>query len=186
VVVAAGVALMVAIVALALTLENSSYSHGGAVPFSFSYRDLYRVAPDGGGFVKVQSHSPDGALKYSFAVDPVRVPRYSGELLAALPMFASGYIRTIAGRYQDFALRGEGKARVNVNLTGYEVLYTAEVDGTKVLGRDVLLFPARSGAREGVDIVMLTATTATKQIVYPQEVATTGVLLRPLKSFAFG
>jgi hypothetical protein len=186
VVAAMGVGLLVAIVAFALTLENARYSHGGTVPFSFSYRGLYRVAPDRGGFVKVQSHSSDGAVKYSFAVDPLRLPRYSGELLGELPVFASGYIATLARRYRDFVLRGEGKARVNVNLTGYQVLYTATVDGGGVYGRDVLLVPARSGAREGVSVVMLTSTSATKQIASPQEVATTGVLLRPLKTFAFG
>ena len=98
----------------------------------------------------------------------------------------SGYIATLAKRYRRFVLRGEGKARVNVNLTGYQVLYTAEVDGHEFYGRDVLLVPARRGEREGVDVVMLTSTTRDKQIVSPQEVATTGVLLRPLKTFAFG
>ncbi len=186
VVVAGGVGLLAAVVALALTLENAHYSHGGPVPFGFSYRGLYRVTPDPGGFVKVQSHDSDGAVKYSFAVDPLRLPRYSGELLGELPVFASSYIATLARRDRDFVLRGEGKARVNVNLTGYQVLYTATVDGREVYGRDVLLVPPRGGAREGVAVVMLTSTTATKQIASPQEVATTGVLLRPLKTFAFG
>lgn len=186
VVVAGGVGLLVAVVALALTLENAHYSHGGPVPFSFSYRGLYRTTPDPGGFVKVQSHGSDGALKYSFAVDPLRLPRYSGELLGELPVFASSYIANLARRDRGFVLRGEGKARVNVNLTGYQVLYTATVDGREVYGRDVLLVPARSGEREGVAVVMLTSTTATKQIASPQEVATTGVLQRPLKTFAFG
>jgi len=185
-VIGAVVVLIALLAAAALTLENTSYSQPGRVPFSFSYRGLYRVAPDAGGFVKVQSHGSGGALKYSFAVDPLRRPRYSGELLGELPVYASGYIATLARRYSDFVLRGEGKARVNVNLTGYQVLYTATVDGTEVYGRDVLLMPARRGERDGVAVVMLTSTTATKQIASPQEVATTGVLLRPLKTFAFG
>ena len=47
-------------------------------------------------------------------------------------------------------LRGEGKTRVNT-VPGYEVLYTATVDGREMYGRDVLLLPERPGAREGVD-----------------------------------
>lgn len=185
-VIAAGVGLLAAMVALALTLENSSYSHDGPVPFSFNYRDLYRMAPDPGGYVRVQERGADGALKYSYAVDPLRLPAYSGELLGELPVYASGYIRELGRRYRDFVLRGEGKTRVNVNLIGYQVLYTATVEGQEVYGRDVMLLPPRSGVREGVDVVMLTSTTATKQVDSPLEVASTGVLLRPLKTFAFG
>jgi hypothetical protein len=182
----AGVVVLAAGVALALTLENARYSHGGLVPFHFSYRGLYRATPDRGGYVKVQAHGDDGALRYSFAVDPLRLPRYSGELLGELPVYANSYIRTLARRYEDFVLRGEGKARVNVNLTGYQVLYTAKVGGERVYGRDVLLLPPHAQAREGVAIVMLNSTTTTPRIDSPQEIAGKGVLLRPLKTFAFG
>ncbi len=66
------------------------------------------------------------------------------------------------------------------------MLYTAEVDGREMYGREILLLPERAGVREGVDIVMLTSPTASSQIDSPLEVGTTGVLLRPLKTFAFG
>ena len=42
------------------------------------------------------------------------------------------------------------------------------------------------GAREGVVIVMLTAPDANAQVSSPLEVASAGVLLRPLKTFTFG
>jgi hypothetical protein len=171
---------------VALTLLNATYSHGGPVPFSFSYRGLYRVAPDPGGYVKVQERSGDGALKYSYGVDPVRLPPYSGELLGELPIYTSGYIRRLSREDPGFVLRGEGKTRVNVNLTGYQVLYTADVEGGEVYGRNVMLFPGRRNVREGVVIVMLTSATATTQVTSPLEVAGTGVLLRPLKTFSFG
>ena len=51
------IAAIVALLALAagavLTLLDASYSHGGRVPFSFSYKGLYRTAPNPGGYVKV-------------------------------------------------------------------------------------------------------------------------------------
>ncbi len=182
----AGVAAVVALVAVALTLENATYSHGGSVPFSFSYRDLYRVAPDPGGYVKIQSRWPDGALKYSYAVDPLLLPAYSGELTAEMPLYATGFIRAFGRRYVDFEFRGEGKTKVSNTLTGYEVLFTADVEGQTMYGRAVLLLPPRARARAGVVAVMLTASTASAQIVSPVEVGTTGVLLKPLKTFTFG
>jgi hypothetical protein len=185
-VIATCVALLALAVGAALTLENAKYSHGGSVPFGFSYRGLNRVAPEAGGFVRVEARSADGKLKYSYAINPLRLPPYSGSLTGAMPIFATAYINALAVRSQDFVLRGEGKTRVNNNLTGYQLLYSAEVEGVKMYGRNVLLLPHREGAREGVEIVMLTATNASPQVASPMEVASTGVLLRPLKTFAFG
>jgi hypothetical protein len=184
-VIAAGMVALLAIVAAALTLENARFSHGGRVPFSFSYRDLYRTAPDPGGYVKVQSRWPDGALKYSYAVDPLVLPSYSRELTAEIPLFVTGLLPSFARRYADFELRGEGKTKVNNTLTGYQIMFTARVEGEQVYGRAVLLLP-RERAREGVVVVMLTSSTATTQITSPLEVGTTGVLLKPIKTFAFG
>jgi hypothetical protein len=180
------VALLAALVGLALTLENARYAHGGRVQFSFSYRGLYRVRPDPGGYVKVQSRWPDGSLKYSFAVDPLRLPPYSGALLGELPIYATGYIRALSGHSQEFALRGEGKTRISNTLTGYQVAYSEELDGREMYARNVLLLPERPGVREGVIIAMLTSPAANEQLKSPLEVAETGILLRPLKNFAFG
>jgi len=69
---------------------------------------------------------------------------------------------------------------------GYQILYTSTVDGRRMYGRNVLLLPPHAGAREGVALVMLTATNASPQVASPMEVASTGVLLRPLKTFSFG
>lgn len=144
------------------------------------------MAPDPGGYVKVQSRWPDGTLNYSYAVDPLRLPLYSGGLTGELPVYTAGYIRTLRQRYPGFALRGEGRTKINNTLTGYDILYTADVEGRRMYAREVLLLPERAGVREGVDVVMLTSPTASAQIDSPLEVGTTGVLLRPLKTFAFG
>jgi hypothetical protein len=185
-VVGAGVALVVLLLAVGLTLEDAHYAHGGPVPFSFSYRDLYSVRPDAGGYVKVQSRWPDGTLKYSFAVDPLRLPAYAGALSGELPIYAAGYIRALSRDSETFALRGEGKTRISNTLTGYQVAYSADVEGREMYARDVLLLPERAGVREGVIIAMLTSPTASAQVTSPLEVGETGVLLRPLKNFSFG
>jgi hypothetical protein len=179
--IAGGILLLVLIVAAVLTLENASYSRGGSVPFSFSYRGLYRVAPDPGGYVKVQRRR-GGRLSDSFAVDPLRLPAYTGPAMAELPLYAASYVRTLSRRYAGFQLRGEGKTKVN-NVPAYHVFYTALIEGRKLYGRDVFLLPERPGAREGVDIVMLTSTTKASVLGSPMEVASTGILGRPLKSF---
>src|SRR5271155_4477648 len=87
-VIAAGVAVLALVIGAGLTLENAQFSHGGRVPCGFSYRGLYRVAPDPGGYVKVQRRRADGRLEDSFAVDPLRLPAYSGELSGELPIYA--------------------------------------------------------------------------------------------------
>jgi hypothetical protein len=172
------------VIGAVLTLENAHYSHGGTVPFAFSYRGLYRVQPDPGGYVKVVRRRADGSLEDSFAVEPLALPPYSGSLSGELPLYAEGYIRSLQRRYRAFVLRGEGKTRVNT-VPGYHVLYTADVEGQTMWGRDVLLLPETPGARLGVDIVMLTTPTSSSQVSSPLEVASAGVLLRPLKTFSF-
>jgi len=180
-----GGAFLLGILALVLTLENATYSQGGSVPFSFAYRYLYRVAPDPGGYVKVERRHSDGTLEDSFAVEPLRLPPYSGELLGELPLYAAGYIRTLERRYSHFVLRGEGKTKVNT-VPAYAVFYKALVEGRTMYGRDIFLLAERPGVREGVDIVLLTSTPESSESETPAEVGTTGVLQRPLRSFTLG
>ena len=100
-------ALLALVVATVLTLENASFTHGGRVPFSFSYRRLYRVRPDPGGWVKVQRRGPGGRLEDSFAVEPLTVPPYGGGQSGELPLYAQGYIVGLRRHYKDFVLRVE-------------------------------------------------------------------------------
>ena len=155
------------------------------MPFSFSYKGLYRTTPDPGGYVKVAAHEPDGSLKYSYAVEPLLLAPYSGNVSGELPVYASAYAKELARLDPHFVLRGEGKTRVN-KVPGYQLLYTTTVQGHELFGRNVLLTPEKPGARRGVKIVMLTSATATSKVKAPSEVASTGVLLRPLKTFTFG
>jgi hypothetical protein len=184
VVIAAGCGLVVLAIAVAFTLLPAKFSHGGAVPFHFSYRSLYRTAPAPGQYVRVERHSR-GRLEDSFAVAPLRLPPYEGGLSGELPLYASGYVAALSRRYSDFVLRGEGKTRVNT-VPGYNVLYTATVEGREMYGRDVLLLPERPGVRDGVAIEMLTSPSADSKVTSPLEVASDGVLERPLETFTFG
>lgn len=184
--IALALAFAVAVGALVLTLENAKYHHGGPVPFSFSYRDLWRTAPEPGGYVRVVRRHPDGSLRESFAVGPLTLPPYSGELAGALPLDAVPFIRGLRARFTGFVLRGEGKAKVNGMISAYNIFFTALVAGREMYGRDVLLLPERRGAREGVQIVLLITPGNSKGNDTPIEVGAAGVLFRPLKSFHIG
>jgi hypothetical protein len=179
------VGLIALLIGAFLTLENAHYSRGGSMPFSFSYRSLYRVAPDAGGYVRLERHRSDGRLEDSFAVGPLTLPPYSGWQTGELALYAAGYIDRLRASDRHFVLRGEGKTRVNA-VPAYQVVYTTVLDGQEMYGRNVLLLAQRPHVRRGVNIVMLTSPTANSQVTSPQEVASEGVLLRPLKTFTLG
>jgi hypothetical protein len=183
-VIAAGVGALALILAAALTLENATFSHGGRVPFSFSYRGLYRVAPDPGGYVKVQRRR-GGRLEDSFAVEPLRLAAYSGQVSGELPLYAAAHVLALSRRYPDFVLRGEGKTSVPP-IPAYNVFFTTVVEGRQMYGREALLVPERPGSRDGVDIVMLSYAPAGTHLSSLYELASGGVLSRPFKTFSLG
>jgi hypothetical protein len=182
---AAAVVLLALAAAAVLAILSASYSHPGRPAFSFNYRHLSRTQPEPGGYVRVVQRGAGGVLLYSFAVNPLTLPPYRGETAGAVPLYTAHYIEGLRRRRPGFVLMGEGKTKVNT-VPAYDVLYTALVEGRRMYGRDVLLVPERPGAREGVAIVMLTAPGATRQVQGPMEVATVGVLQKPLRSFALG
>jgi hypothetical protein len=186
-VLAAGVLLVALMVAVALTLAGPVVSRGGVVPFSFSYGGLYRTTPEPGGYARVQ-RLEGGRLEDSFAVGPLALPPYRGELGAALALYAAAYVRRLPARYRGFELRGEGRTQIDsvASYAVYNVFFTAEVQGREMYGRDALLLDERPGVRRGVEISMLTATTADRQVTSPLQVGTKGALEGPLGSFTLG
>ena len=179
------IALVALLIGVGLTLENPQFSMDGRVPFSFSYRGLYRVTPDPGSYVKVQRRSSSGRLEDSLAVWPLRLPPYSGGLSGELPLYAAGHMKVLARRNAQFVLRGEGKTRVNT-VPAYNIFYTTVVEGRLMYGRNTLLLPEKSGAREGVEIALLTSPKANPQVTSPALVASTGILERPVETFSIG
>jgi hypothetical protein len=180
-VIAAGAALAAIVIAAVFTLLPATYSHGGAAPFHFSYRGLFRTHPEPGEYVRIERRAA-GRLEDSFAVSSLRLPPYAGGLSGELPVYASGYIGGLRGRFSDFVLRGEGKTRVNT-VPAYNIFFTATIDGRELYGRDVLLLPERSEARDGVAIEMLSTPDA--RHTSPLEVASGGVLEKPIETFTF-
>ncbi len=178
--IAMGAVLLALAVGGALTLLDASYSHGGRVPFSFKYKGLYRTNPDPGGYVKV-ARSSGGRLRDSFAVAPIVLAPYTGSATGELPLFAAAYTRTLSRRFPDFQLKGEGKTRITSTLAGYDLRYSALIDGHPMYGRDVMLLPPGHHVREGVVLEMLTDEHAS----VARPVANSGALEKPLKTFTF-
>jgi hypothetical protein len=192
----AAVLLAAAILAAVLALRSATISHGGHVPFSFAYKGLSESTPEAGTYVRVQ-RSSGGRLQDSFAVAPLRLPRYTGSVTAAYALQASGYIHALAARYPDFQLVAQGPVRTSAfgsweelppstiyyHVPTYTIAFTASVQGHPVYGREIWLVPNRAGAREGVDIRMLSAASAH---LSPTTLGTVGVLSRPMRSFTLG
>jgi hypothetical protein len=183
----AGGLLVALLAAGALTLAPPLLSHGGQQPFSFSYAGLYRTAPNPGGYAKVQ-RLEHGRLEDSFAVGPLVLPPYQGELGSELALYAAGYIRGLPSRYPGFELRGEGRTQIDsvASYAVYNIFYTTQVQGREMYGRNVLLLAEHPGARRGVEISMLTTTSADRQVTSPLQVGTKGTLEGPLGSFTLG
>jgi hypothetical protein len=182
-VIGGGVLIVAVLAAATLALVNPTYSHGGRVPFHFDYRGLYRTAPGPGELVKVQRLRANGRVRDSFAVGPLRLPPYGGELSAEMPLYATGLIDQLRRSYGRFALRGEGKGTVN-SVPAYDLYFSTHREGQTMYGRTVLLLPQRRGAREGVQITMLTVPSSSTRSAL--EVASVGVLAEALKSLTIG
>lgn len=178
---ASGAAVLALVGYVALNLLDASYSHGAPVPFSFKYKGLYKTTPNPGGYVKVTRQS-GGRLEDSYAVAPLRLEAYRGNVSGALPVAAAAYVQALAHRFVNFRFEGEGKTRISSTLGGYEVLYSASITGRTMHGRDVMLLPPRSGGGEGVVVEML----SNEPVTVSEPVASSGVLEVPLKSFSFG
>lgn len=181
-------ALLVALavlVAAALTLLPPTLSYRGAgVSFSFRYRGLYRVAPEVGGYVRVE-RLQGGRLRDSMSISPLLLAPYSGEPTPALALYATGYIHALAVRNPGFELRGEGWSQVDSisPYAVYNVFFTVPRHGRKLYGRDILLLPQHPGARRGVTIALLADPATEKQLTSPLLIGTIGVLEGPLLSF---
>lgn len=162
------------------------YSGSAPVPFSFSYTGLYRVPAQPGWLVSVQ-RPQTGRFQDSFAVRPLRLPAYSGSLTAELALYAGSWERSLARRFgASFRPDGAGVPEVkNVDIfSGYQLFYSAKVEGQLLYGRDVMLLPEGPHPRDGVVIRMLSAAGSATWLTSPLLVGSEGILASVMESFA--
>jgi len=181
-------ALLVLAAAVVLTLTDAHYSHGGPVPFHLRYRSLSRVAPVDGEYVRLAATGPDGALENAFAVGPLELGAYSGNVSGYLPIYANGVIAGLIRQYPDFALQGEGEERVDTtngvyNPAGYEISFSTRLGGVPVDGRVVLIVAPHGDGRAGLTVTMLTRANSGVDAAHP--VGSDGVLNLPFGTLTF-
>jgi hypothetical protein len=143
---------------------------------------LRRVAPRAGETLRLQTRA--GAAPQSFAVKPLRLAPYKGDVSAALTLLSARLIREMGAEYPGFLWRGDG--RVNINKQpGYQIVFQARVGGRTTYGKRVLLVAAPDPPPStGLDITMLSA--RSPAVPRADAVAANGALKTPYRSLRFG
>ena len=152
------------------------------VTFNLIFTDaMRRVAPRTGETLRLQTRA--GAPQ-SFAVRPLRLAPYKGDVSATLTLLSARLIREMSATYPSFLWRGDG--RVNINQQpGYQIVFQARIGGHTTYGKRVLLVEAPDPPpREGLDITMLSQ--RSPAIPRADAVAANGPLKTPYRSLRFG
>jgi hypothetical protein len=139
--VAVAVALFVVVVRPRVDAATK-YVHHGTPAFNLLYDNtrLHRVSAQGDEFVRLQGRR--GRLRTTIAVTALALPPASGDVAhGLLPVFASQHIQELAAQNPDFALRAEGRARVN-GAPGYEVRFRTGPPGHRTYGNDLMILPS--------------------------------------------
>lgn len=155
----------------------------GPIDFNLVYPDsLERVRPEPGELLRLERRPADGPA-LSYVVRPVRIPAYRGDINGFLPLFASGLVDRQRRRDADFALRGEGRVRIN-DLPGYGFTFQTRLGGRTTYGRRLLLFEDEPGVRLGADVELLAERSAS--VPRADAVGNSGPLKTALRSLRFG
>jgi hypothetical protein len=182
----AAIGAVAAVVVALLALRGDPGKHGVVVREPIAYNlirtdALRRVAPRAGETLRLQSRS---GPSQSFAVRPLRLAPYRGDVSAALTFLSARLIDQMRSQYTSFVWRGDG--RVNINKQpGYQIIFQARVRGHTTYGRRVLLVAKPDPPpREGVDITILAA--RSPSVPSLDYVGATGALKTAYRSFRFG
>lgn len=149
----------------------------------FHSEGLRRVAPREGEVLRLQTPARS-ATPQSFAVTPLRLGGYRGDVNAHLALLAVTLVDQMRAAVPGFVWRGDGRVAINKQ-PGYQISFQARLDGRTTYGRRVLLVPtADPSPREGVDITMLTARSSAVPSI--DLVGANGQLKSPYRTFRFG
>jgi len=168
-------------------------------PIAFNFRlepSMHGVAPRAPELVRLERRR-GGLYLESFAVEPLALPPFRGDVSGLLPVYAEREIAVLRRRFAPFELMREGKARVN-QVPGYEVQFQARLGRRRLFGRVVLLPEPAPGedlanpsgvlenarARRGVRLVLLS--TPAGGSVHAFDVGAHGDLKTTFRSFRFG
>jgi hypothetical protein len=183
----AGAVVVLALIALLVLRPGddvTEYVQRSGLTFNFRYPDpLVRAAPQGDELVRLQSVRSAGLFVQSFAVEPLQLPAFQGEVGGLLPIVADGEMKALARRFREFELVQEGKTRLN-EVPGYAITFRARLGARRLFGREVLLPEPVPGGRRGVRLLLLATPSAGTNRA--EEVGVRGVIKRPFRTFRFG
>jgi hypothetical protein len=176
---------------------GTHYVQRTPLQFNFHYSGaMHRVAPRAPELVRLERRR-GGLFLDSFAVEPLALPPFRGNVSGVLPAYADGEIATLSRRLREFELLREGKSRLN-QVPGYEIQFRARLGTRRLYGRLVLLPAPAPGedlanptgelqndrARHGVRILLLA--TPASGVLRVRDVGAHGLLKTPFRSFRFG
>jgi hypothetical protein len=180
------VSILVVAVVIALTSrpDETQVLIRKPVTLNFVHGPQWKSAERAGTLVALRHDSPNGLFLDAYTIRELRLPPYRGAVSGTLPVYADRYLRTLAGRYPDFELVGEGRARLN-NAIGYALTFRARTGTRRLYGRHYLLVEEEpEGNRHGV--ILEVESTPAAGTPNAAEVGNHGALKTPLRSFRFG
>jgi hypothetical protein len=163
----------------------TKYVHHGKPVFNLLYNNgrLHRVTPQGDELVRLQGRR--GRLTSTIAVAPLTLPPASGDIAhGLLPVFASQHIKELAAPGDQFALRAEGRARVN-GAPGYEVRFRTGPQGQRVYGNDLMILPSEEDT-SGALLVTARRAFAGNGRFGPREQSLDDATAKAYRSFTYG
>jgi hypothetical protein len=184
------VAAIAALVALALLARVLAPEQRGievvvrdAPAFNLAHpAELVREPPAGEEVLRlVRRRGP--LFVQSFAVRPLTLPAYRGEVSGILPIAADREWASLERRFARLELVQEGKTRVN-EVPGYQLLFRARLGARRLFGRVVLLPEPVAGARRGWTLELLATPAA--GVSRAADVGVRGVIKQPYRTFRFG
>ena len=153
------------------------------ITLNFVHGDEWKRVDRAGALVALR-HERNGLFLDAYTIRDLRLPAYRGAAGGMLPVYANDYVRSVSGRYRDFELVSEGRARLN-NAIGYEVTFRARTGARRLYGRHYLLVEeAPDGRRHGAVVELESTPAAGTPNV--SEIGNHGALKMPLRSFRFG
>jgi hypothetical protein len=163
----------------------TKYVHHGKPVFNLLYDNgrLHRVAPQGNELVRLQGRR--GRLTSTIAVAPLALPPATGDVAhGLLPVFASQHIKQLAAQGDQFALRAEGRARVNGS-PGYEVRFRSGPPGQRVYGNDLMILASEEDP-SGALLVTARRAFAGNGRFGPREQSLDDATAKAYRSFTYG
>ena len=172
-------------VALVVALTRGTSEEGTRVvirgpgfAFNLRYEDGFeRITPAAGELLHLERKGLD-----SFAVEPLRLPAYRGDIGGVLPIVAARELDALKRRFPGLEPVDEGKARIN-QIAGYTLAFRVSRSPRRY-GRLTLLPRPEPGARDGVKLLMLANPDAGAGKA--RDVGTSGRVKTPYRSFRFG